>query len=616
MTIKASGPISTTDIRTEFGGTGVISPSDYYRGGANVPDFTAGRVEIQSNTPTGTRSNVATSSGQNELLTIGLASDFDSGLGVVDFSMTLSGDGSSVDTGPDVGTLLTRIRFRQSFGSFSSQVRAAYDIPAGSQLSRLDGESAYDCFIRVLESIDGLTLTNEDTSPDEGQPASITPSWESSTLTLTIPGLGLAPSGITSIANFRMEVATDTVGSTTQIISTGFEGQAQDFSNTGIGVTSVTTGDTRPTTSFLFDPDVDNLVYGDGTTATGNFTANSDDTSVLTQLGNSIAGLHTDITWDGVISALTIPAIPSSITIDYTNAALDTSNLFVSEYFYGNWNTGGEDDAEFVFFFGTGTIEAAVDAIETAMNNVLDTTGGFTLTRNGLILTLSSEGRLSFTESSSATDGSTFNFSFWETAPVITQVLPTPGQTYADGDGMFNGGQDVFTGDTITVDLGTSQNIETMLTVTQNGGSNTAPTLSATDGVPGSGGGGVLSTYTVRDHEGSVVSSFTKSVASDTDNDLADVLSSVISIINTNTQTPMDFTAVVSNNSIVITASSVGAVAGVWMITAEHSTGDGDIEFGSTTITQEGLNVGTNGSIPTSGPISTANFYGATNGGS
>ena len=45
MTIVASGPISTRDIRTEFGGAGAISPSNYYRtAGLDAADRQPGQV--------------------------------------------------------------------------------------------------------------------------------------------------------------------------------------------------------------------------------------------------------------------------------------------------------------------------------------------------------------------------------------------------------------------------------------------------------------------------------------------------------------------------------------------------------------------------------------------
>lgn len=37
MTIQSSGPVSLSDIQTEFGGSNPISLSEYYRGGAYVP---------------------------------------------------------------------------------------------------------------------------------------------------------------------------------------------------------------------------------------------------------------------------------------------------------------------------------------------------------------------------------------------------------------------------------------------------------------------------------------------------------------------------------------------------------------------------------------------------
>ena len=40
MAIPASGPLSLTDIQTEFGGSNPISLNEYYRGGAYVPNST------------------------------------------------------------------------------------------------------------------------------------------------------------------------------------------------------------------------------------------------------------------------------------------------------------------------------------------------------------------------------------------------------------------------------------------------------------------------------------------------------------------------------------------------------------------------------------------------
>ena len=42
MTIPSSGPLSLSDIQTEFGGSNPISLSEYYAGGANVPSGTTG----------------------------------------------------------------------------------------------------------------------------------------------------------------------------------------------------------------------------------------------------------------------------------------------------------------------------------------------------------------------------------------------------------------------------------------------------------------------------------------------------------------------------------------------------------------------------------------------
>lgn len=44
MTLQASGPISASDIRSEFEGSGVMNMGDYYRGGSNVPSAVDSQV--------------------------------------------------------------------------------------------------------------------------------------------------------------------------------------------------------------------------------------------------------------------------------------------------------------------------------------------------------------------------------------------------------------------------------------------------------------------------------------------------------------------------------------------------------------------------------------------
>ena len=310
--------------------------------------------------------------------------------------------------------------------------------------------------------------------------------------------------------------------------------------------------------------------------------------------------------------------VGNSIEIDYTNAVI-TSSYF--EYFFGNWNTRAPSgESAIVSLQGPIPLADIVAEYVSEMNSVIRTDDGFTLTQDdtGLILTLSSAGRLSFAINLFSTDHDAFDFrSDWITPPVVTQVLPTPGQTYGEDDARVDIGTDTFTGRAITIDLGTQTDIDTLLTIVQNGGRNTDPILVATHGFSG-GGSQPSSTYTLTDYNGNVIDTFTRSVPVSTDSDVAAVITQAIGLIDMNTETPVDFTAAADGSNIVITASVEAAVTGTWTLSVNHNNaaaGDiGDIAFGVTSV-QDGATPSPatliNQSVPTSGPITTDDFRGA-----
>ena len=78
MVLPTTGPLTFTQIREEFGGSAPDTLSEYYRGGTNVPDLTAGRSEVQTVSAAGV-TNTAVEA-MNEIVTIEFDDNFDGGV--------------------------------------------------------------------------------------------------------------------------------------------------------------------------------------------------------------------------------------------------------------------------------------------------------------------------------------------------------------------------------------------------------------------------------------------------------------------------------------------------------------------------------------------------------
>ena len=120
----------------------------------------------------------------------------------------------------------------------------------------------------------------------------------------------------------------------------------------------------------------------------------------------------------------------------------------------------------------------------------------------------------------------------------------------------------------ITIDLGTTTQVEATATITQNSGSNTALTSTRIDGSAGMLVG-VDTIYTVRDHNNNVIATTSRTVPLATDNDLANVLLDLATGINANIEIPIDFMATSNGTQLVLTAQSSGVVT-EWSVSVDH----------------------------------------------
>ena len=128
----------------------------------------------------------------------------------------------------------------------------------------------------------------------------------------------------------------------------------------------------------------------------------------------------------------------------------------------------------------------------------------------------------------------------------LETAITTDGIVTDNGDGTSS----------ITIDYGTETNIDSSFTIT--GGLNNMESIVNTDGT-----GDTLSqatTITVIDPEATEVTSFTSSAADTSTNNVDTIAAQIVTAVNNNTETPLDFTAEYDSatTTIILTASGAG----------------------------------------------------------
>ena len=126
-------------------------------------------------------------------------------------------------------------------------------------------------------------------------------------------------------------------------------------------------------------------------------------------------------------------------------------------------------------------------------------------------------------------------------------------------------------------------------TVTKNSGYNADPHLSVVQ--HGSDTEVPHSMYTLRDGGGEQVTSFSSSVGDVSNTDRATVLATLNNAINSNNETPINYSSAVSGNTVTLTAAEVGASEGNWVLTVNHG-GVTGTNAGNMTSTHANVTVG------------------------
>ena len=325
------------------------------------------------------------------------------------------------------------------------------------------------------------------------------------------------------------------------------------------------------TAAWQFDPDVSDTVYSSSVPSTP-FANNLGNTAALTAMATAIVALDPAITWNGNVvdraatnlnqtidlTGLTYPyTVSTGGTLIDIFDIVDTrsdSPVTVSLQLIdaGVYNTA-------IAFVAQIVSELSVNI--TRINNNLPSGSSVTLTDN-LDGTFTLAGTNVYSSSGNAAVFDSSPDLIFSTGPAGNRV-----ERYID------------------IDLGTTTPITQRLVVTANTGTRTFPMLMEFFGAAVN----EASTYIVEDYMSREVTMFTGFVGSTSDSDLNTVLTSIVSAINTNIETPIDFMAVsdTANSRIRLTAVRGGTITGEWFVTAFHlgTTDVGDLFFNTVQIT-------------------------------
>ena len=492
------------------GGTGVSDYNDL----TNAPITT--RRTIDTIVLDGTRSNVITSQGGNEMSTITMLDSFDPG-----------GPLNALVAG-------TGITYRDSLTTGDWRI-----IDSGFNLFTLADGSAWTAIPNTIRRIE-IAGDYSGTFLSTGDLIRLTVasgSWVEYTGTITASANSLQLSNI---------VFQNSSGTVSGISAGGTANQIQlELSRSAIS-------------SFVYNPDTANTVI----TGLINRTFTTPGPGInthLTYIANQVTPHSALITWDGIIT-------PTTLTRNVVSRS-DTYRATIS-FTASQWAISQNVSPFNVILPTTG------DAWSTINNTFIvedDTAGGrlFDVTEVGDTVRLTfGAGSASFPVIGKGSRSTEIGVAF--------DIVGTIGITFTDLLSIVLQADVTSAASSITLDLGTEVNINSNFTLT--GGINNSETLVNTDGAPTSTTG-VSSTITITDGFGSEVTSFTASVPDTSTSNIDSVGQQIADAVNNNTETPIDFSATYtdSSNTLVLTGATAG-VTSPWVISINNNNADPSLE--------------------------------------
>ena len=327
---------------------------------------------------------------------------------------------------------------------------------------------------------------------------------------------------------------------------------------------STLTAVVSPIATYSYDPDTADAIYANAITNQQFSNPGSNASTNLNDIGNTIATLNANITFDGVVFPSNTPIIPSGQTtsnkttysdvVDSSNWFIRNSGGVVQTFADGsNWNSL---EGLTIVQYNTSSIEnnTFTNLSETDENNylivILDNTTGASynitdITRNDAV-----------NGENTITLGTVNGFDLG----TINGISANP-STVAS---LF---YYAVPSSSIAIDLGTNTNISSSFTIS-NGFNNQEGIVNNN----GTTAGGVSTTITVTDGDGMEVTSFTTSTALTTDSTIDAIGTQIAVAVNSNIETPINFFATwdLPTQTLVFRGASSGS-ANPWTITIDNN---------------------------------------------
>ena len=357
----------------------------------------------------------------------------------------------------------------------------------------------------------------------------------------------------------------------------------------GTDYTVVTTG---PST-YSFDIDTSDTVFSG--TVTGTFATNANASAALTTLGSAVTTMFSTVTASAVTTG--------DVTITETFSTRDTTYSGF-DFPDDSWDIR---DGQFINSSNSVSYTSWDDMVG---NWLALPFSNLPFARDNLVPATIT---LSFGAASA-----TFNVAdeFLDQAE-LTSIVTQTGTPDTSGELTVSE-----TIDTVEITLDTNQtaDIAQILNITANDGAVTTPIVTVLHGTVANN---ISSTYTITDYDNMQVGVGTATSAET----LNSALTRMVTAVNLNTETPIDFRGAVDGSDLVLTAQSVGSLnpgapsTSLWSITVDHSTGDGDIAVTGVTRTTRGRDTlsNINANVPDGSQGNTEitlpdDFHGATRG--
>ena len=358
----------------------------------------------------------------------------------------------------------------------------------------------------------------------------------------------------------------------------------------------------RPTlsTTYSFQLDTAGTAFS-STPITGSFADNQTATQALTALGTAITG-----EWAGTTASTvsTIPLLGMDITIDFSGITFPiTTGIAFAGDNYLELRTSLDATLAFVLppnttYNSAAELVVAFPAATSDVDGQDPTVGTYTTTADGDTLRITSTD--SFTTLDFAqldVDNDTF------AGDLVTTDNHSGDTTVLSGHPEFN---------RISIDTNQTADIAQTLVLTRNSGTASLSRLQAIHGVTGE----AASSYTLTDYAGMEIAALT-ATSGET---LTSILGRLETEVDDNTETPIDFTAQVFIDRLVMTAQAVGSLnpgmvsTAQFTVTVDHNGGDGDIAVSGFTRSTRGRDTlsNINANVPTSGAVTFDNYHGAT----